>query len=118
MGDYRTDEIGDRWPRYESMGSTLGIGKIWNDRLVMMSLSTGLSLDFVMKEDFFYDEAAMQFINNKTQGLDFGLPIRMYTFIKSGTFGIGLHAMYKFTLYDSYGSIGLSIALGNLRHPE
>jgi hypothetical protein len=113
MGDYRTDEItGDNYPRYESMGSTLGIGKLWNDRLVMMALSTGVSLDFLVKEDFYLNPNTMEYMNSKTQGLDFGVPVRLFAYIKSNWIGIGLHAMYKITLYDSYGSVGISIALG------
>lgn len=117
MGDYRHDFIqGDNYPRYDAMGASLGIGKYLNKQNFLISLSGGLSFDQVNKVDQFLDPVGgFGYINTMT-GIEFGIPLRFYSYLHFKKIGIGFHALYKLTLYDSYGSLGLSIGFGNFKN--
>lgn len=116
MGDYRSDFTEGLSARYESMGTSLGLGKFIQTKLFLATLSSGLSMDLVIKDgDYIQTVTNSNIYYSSSFGIEFGLPIRMSLYLKSKWIGIGFHSFYKFTLYDSYGSIGLSIVLGNFK---
>lgn len=116
MGDYRHDFIeGDNYPRYDAMGTSLGFGKYLKKKNFLISLSGGLSFDLVNEQNLFIDSISGFGYINTTTGIEFGLPLRFYSFIHLDKIGIGFHALYKVTLYDSYGSVGISFTFGNFK---
>ena len=113
MGDYRSDFRGDLSERYENMGTSLGFGKWIEKRAFIATLSTGLSMDLVIEDGNYIQNGTNGTTYYTTAyGIEFGLPIRLSALLKSKWVGLGIHALYKLTLYDSYGSIGISLAFG------
>ena len=114
MGDYRTDFRYGNNSRFESMGSSLTVGKWIRKKALLITFLSGISMDLVIHEgSYIRINSNGNTFNNRVYDIEFGLPLRISTlWLTSKWLGLGIHALYKVTLYDSYGSLGISFALG------